>query len=49
MSGRIILYNDNPEDLSAVNSLFSARFPKVIIDDNNIARGSAKGIKLAET
>lgn len=42
-------YSDKPEDFSAVNSLFSAKFPMVMIEDKSIASGNAKGIKLAET
>ena len=49
VSGLIILYNDNPLDFSAVSSLFSEKFPKVISDEISIDRGSANGIKLAET
>ena len=49
ISGRMILYKESPEDFSAVNSLFSARFPKVIMEDKSIAKGRANGIKLAET
>lgn len=48
-SGRMILNNDKPEDFNAVNSLFSARFPNVMIELSKIARGKASGIKLAET
>jgi hypothetical protein len=46
--GLRILYRDNPLDFSAVSSLFSERFPNVMIDDNSIARGSANGIRLAD-
>ena len=49
VSGLIILYSDNPLDFRAVNSLLSAKFPKVIKEESKMARGKAKGIKLAET
>lgn len=49
VKGRITLIREKPLDLSAVNSLFSAKFPKVIRDDSNMDKGSASGIKLAET
>jgi hypothetical protein len=45
----MIWYKDNPLDLSAVNSLFSAKFPKVIKEESKMAKGNANGIKLAET
>ena len=48
VSGRMILYNESPLDFKAVNSLFSAKFPNVIMDDRSIAKGSASGIKLAD-
>ena len=49
VKGLKILYNDKPDDFNAVNSLFSAKFPIVMMEDKSIARGKAKGIKLAET
>ena len=49
MSGLNILYKDSPLDFNAVSSLFSDKLPNVIMDDRRIARGSANGIKLAET
>ena len=42
------LYNERPLDFSAVSSLFSDKFPSVIIDDKSIASGNANGIRLAE-
>ena len=47
--GRRMRYKDKPLAFSAVNSLFSVKFPIVIIDDKRTANGKAKGIKLAET
>lgn len=49
VKGRMILNKDIPEDFIAVNSLFSAKFPIVMMEDNNIAKGKARGIKDAET
>ncbi|MNR57337.1 hypothetical protein D3C85_1780930 [compost metagenome] len=49
VSGFKIRKRDNPEDFKAVNSLFSAKFPSVMIELRRIAKGRAKGIKLAET
>jgi hypothetical protein len=40
---------EKPLDLRAVNSLFSAKFPKVISEESKIDKGRANGIKLAET
>jgi len=36
-----------PEDFIEVSSLLSAKFPMVIIDENNTAMGKAKGIRFA--
>jgi hypothetical protein len=44
----MIRYKESPLDFNAVNSLFSERFPKVIMDESKIANGSARGIKLAD-
>ena len=49
IKGLIILNNESPLDLSAVNSLFSEKFPKVINEEISIAKGRARGIRLAET
>jgi hypothetical protein len=49
VKGLRIRNKDNPEDLRAVNSLFSARFPSVMIELRRMARGRASGIRLAET
>lgn len=48
-SGRIKRDKEIPADFMATNSKVSPRFPNVIIDDNNIANGRAKGISVAET
>ena len=48
ISGFIILYRENPDDLRASNSFFSPRLPKVIIEASNTDNGSAKGTQLAE-
>ena len=37
-----------PEDFNAINSDFSERFPIVIIEDNNTAKGSAIGTSVHE-
>ena len=47
--GLMILNNESPLDLSAVNSLFSEKLPKVINEEMRIAKGRARGIRLAET
>ena len=39
---------DTPADFIATNSYFSARFPKVIIEDRRIEIGRANGTSLAE-
>ena len=42
-----VLLSDIPEDLSAANSFFSPKFPKVMMDAIRIAIGRAKGTKRA--
>ena len=42
-------YMYKPDDFKAVNSLFSAKLPRVIIDESKIASGRASGIKVADT
>ena len=49
VNGFMILYNESPLDFRAVSSLFSEKLPKVIREEISIDRGSAKGIRLAET
>jgi hypothetical protein len=49
VNGRRILKSDMPADFNAFNSLFSAMFPIVMIEESKIANGNAKGIILAET
>ena len=39
----IAFVKETPADLIAVNSYFSARFPKVIIEDNRTEIGNASG------
>ena len=39
---------DTPADFIATNSYFSARFPKVIIEDSKTEIGNANGTSLAE-
>ena len=46
--GNNVLSNEFPALLIATNSLFSPRFPNVIIDDNSTAKGSASGVILTE-
>ena len=41
------LRRETPADLMAINSFFSAIFPKVMIEDNNTEIGSAIGTKRA--
>ena len=41
--GFIIWKKEMPDALRAVNSDFSDKFPIIIIDDNNMAKGSAVG------
>ena len=41
-------FNEIPADLIANNSFLSPIFPKVIIEDNNMEIGSAKGTNRAE-
>jgi hypothetical protein len=48
IKGFIILYRESPLDFNAVSSLFSDKFPKVMIEESKIARGRASGIKLAD-
>ena len=42
------LKRDIPDAFIEVNSLLSAKFPIVIIEENNTAIGKARGIILAE-
>ena len=49
MSGRMILSKENPLALRAVSSLCSAKLPKVMSEESNMAKGSAIGIIPAET
>ena len=37
-----------PDDFNAVNSDFSDKFPVIIIDDNNIAKGNARGTRVQD-
>lgn len=39
---------ETPADFMATNSYFSARFPKVIIEDSRTEMGRANGTSLAE-
>ncbi len=39
---------ETPADFTAVNSKFSPKSPKVMIEDNNIAKGRAMGTRRAE-
>ena len=39
---------ETPADFMAINSYFSPRFPKVIIEDSITEIGSANGTNLAE-
>ena len=48
ISGRIALDNEIPADLSALNSCFSAKPPKVIIEESKIVSGRTNGINLGE-
>lgn len=48
-NGLNILNKDAPADFKAVSSLLSPKLPNVIIDDNNMESGKAKGIILADT
>lgn len=43
IKGLMILNSENPDDFIAINSLCSAKFPKVIKEDNKTAKGSAIG------
>ena len=45
--GRIKRSREIPADLIAINSKFSPRLPKVIIDERRIANGSARGTSTA--
>ena len=47
-SGLIIWKKEIPEAFKAINSDFSERFPIVIIDDNNTAKGRAIGTNVQE-
>ena len=47
-NGNNVLIKEIPELLIAVNSLFSPKFPKVIIEDRRTANGSASGVILTE-
>ena len=49
MSGRMILSKEKPLALRAVSSLCSAKLPKVMSEESNMAKGSAIGIIPAET
>ena len=40
-------FKETPADLMAMSSLFSAIFPKVMMDDSKIDMGSAMGTKRA--
>lgn len=46
-NGLINLSKEIPADLIATSSKLSPRFPKVINEDNNTARGNARGTKTA--
>jgi hypothetical protein len=46
--GFITLKSDIPEDFIEVNSLLSAKFPIVIMDENKTAIGRAKGMRFAD-
>ena len=48
ISGLIILWREMPDDFNAVSSKFSPKFPKVINEDNKIARGKARGTRPAD-
>jgi hypothetical protein len=48
IKGRMILYRESPLDFKAVNSLFSAKLPKVIKEESRMASGTAKGTRFAE-
>jgi hypothetical protein len=45
----MIRIKENPLAFRAVNSLFSAKFPKVMREESKMDKGRANGIKLAET
>jgi hypothetical protein len=49
VNGRMIRIKENPLAFRAVNSLFSAKFPKVMREESKMDKGRANGIKLAET
>jgi hypothetical protein len=46
--GLSILIIEIPALFKAVNSKFSPNFPKVIREDNNMAKGSASGMVIRE-
>ena len=46
--GNNVLSSEFPALLIATSSLFSPRFPNVIIDDKRTARGNASGVILTE-
>jgi hypothetical protein len=46
--GLRILIIEIPALFKAVNSKFSPNFPKVIREDNNMARGNARGMVIRE-
>ena len=46
-TGNMHFCSDMPADLIATNSFFSAILPYVIIEDNKMEMGSAKGTKRA--
>ena len=45
----MIRNKESPEDFSAVSSFFSAKFPKVMMEEKRTAKGKASGINVAET
>ncbi len=47
-NGNNVRIKETPELLIAVNSLFSPKLPKVIIDDKRTANGRASGVILTE-
>ena len=47
VNGLIIFNSEIPEDFMATNSLCSAKFPKVMSDDNSTASGNAIGTSAA--
>ena len=49
IKGLMILNSERPLDFRAVNSLFAEKSPKVINEEIRMAKGRARGIRLAET